>query len=295
MKIKKYKIGVIILVIILIFIYYLYNNKIESFTDINNIKIILNNPPYEGGFFSIFNMLLASLIDNPNTTEIQYNIISNKNSPVTYYINDNEEIFSKIFQEYKNIQSTNTIEVNSFVENTEGTKLYWKGKELYNENRNKLQPFNDVYKKYIILQPHIEEKIKYHINILKDKRYDHYIGVLVRSAAVGDNPGRKKYLDTINKLSNNLKTKYFLLIDNEEDLNFYKNNLKPNYYININRSPSNKGDAPHKNTNLKSLEELENVFIQVAVLSSCDILVHGSSNMATTSLIMNMEQKSVWI
>jgi integrase len=64
----------------------------------------------------------------------------------------------------------------------------------------------------------------------------------------------------LDKIDKTKKTKYFLCIDNEKDLQFYKTKLNPHYYININRSPTNKGDAPHINNNLKSLDEFEKVF-----------------------------------
>jgi len=297
-KINKKIILLLLIIIILLLIYFLYIKGIEKFTNINdnnNTKLILKTPSYSSGFFSIFNMLLASLIDNPNTTEIEYNIISNKDNPSSYYVNESEELFTKIFQSYQSSPSNKIVEINQFIPDTDGTKLYFKGLDLYNDNRYKLKPFNDVYTKYIIIEPHIKERIENHIKILKNGDYNQYIGILVRSEAIGHKYDRNKYLDIINNQSKNLKTKYFFCIDNEEDLQFYKTKLNPHYYININRSLTNKGDAPHTNNNLKTLDEFENVFIQVAVLSSCDILVHCSSNMATASLIMNMEQKSVCI
>ena len=96
----------------------------------------------------------------------------------------------------------------------------------------------------------------------------------------------------LNKLGNN--NKHFLRIDNNDDLNYYKEKL-PQYYItNINRSKNNQGNAPHKN-NLQSLNDLENIFIEIYLLSECDILIHCVSNMATASLYMNMKQESVFI
>jgi hypothetical protein len=42
-------------------------------------------------------------------------------------------------------------------------------------------------------------------------------------------------------------------------------------------------------------EELEDIFLEVALLSKCDILIHCASNMARISLVMNKNQKSIFL
>jgi hypothetical protein len=305
MKQNNFRILIIILLIVIILLFLLFKkyNYIEKYNNINT-KIVFNNTiKYNSGFFSYFCFFLVSLIDNPNIVSLDYNVISNPYESATYYVNKGEKIFEKIFVPYEtNKEIHNVIQINDFNPKSPATKLYFDDIKNYNENRKNLQPFNDVYKKFIIIQPHIQEKINYHIQKLNEGNPEKTVGILVRSAAVwqdidqNSRPTREKYLNIINKLNeNNKNIKYFLCIDNNEDLNYYKKILTPNYYLDINRSDTNKGDAPHKNTALKSLDELEKVFIQVAVLSSCHILVHPNSNMATASLIMNMEQQSILV
>jgi len=304
MKKNNYKILILVLLILIILLFLLFKKYyyIENYNNINT-KIVFHNTKYGGGFFSYFCFFLASLVDNPNIVSLDYNIISNPYDPSTYYIKEGEKIFEKIFVPYEtNKEIYNVININDFISDSFATKLYFDSDKNYNENRNNLQPFNDVYKKFIIIQPHIQEKINYHIQKLNEGNPEKTIGILVRSAAVWQDidqnsiPTREKYLNIINKLNeNNKNIKYFLCIDNNEDLDYYKEILIPNYYIDINRSNTNKGDAPHRNSVLKSLDEFEKVFIQVAVLSSCNILVHPNSNMATASLIMNMQQESILV
>jgi hypothetical protein len=214
------------------------------------------------------------------------------------FIKEGEELFSKLFEVYDEQKPiTNTI-IGEHYENERVTGK--NASNYYNENRNKLQPFHDAYIKYIKIKPEIQNKINDATSELK-KDSEQLIGILIRSNSLaveqpsGKMPTREEYDSAINKIDKTKKTKYFLCIDNEKDLQFYKTKLNPHYYININRSPTNKGDAPHINNNLKSLDEFEKVFIQVAVLSSCDILVHCTSNMATASLYMNMNQKSIFV
>lgn len=304
MKKNNYNILILIIIILIILLFLLFkkNKFIEKYNNVNT-KIVFNNTNYGGGFFSYFCLFLASLVDNPNTVSLDYNVISNPHDSASYYVNEGEKIFEKIFLPYEtNEEIHKIININEFIPDTAASKLYFDSIKNYNENRNNLQPFHDAYKKFIIIQPHIQENINYHIQKLNEGNPEKTVGILVRSAAVwmGNDtsiiPTREKYLNIINKLNeNNKNIKFFLCIDNNEDLNYYKENLVPNYYLDINRSDTNKGDAPHKNSSLKSLDELEKVFIQVAVLSSCDILVHPSSNMATASLIMNMKQESILV
>ena len=295
---KKIKNIILFFIIFLLFLIYFFNKlkKLDLFTvNTNNTKLIFNNVGYSCGFFCYFNMIIASLIDNPNTTEIQYNLISKKEQPSTYYVEEYNNLLENIFIPYnENKPITNTIIIDKFIENTEGSKLYFKAKDFYNENRGQFKPFHDAYIKYIKLQPHIIEKIESHKNKLREGNPEKTIGILIRSAANGDLLGRDTVLNKIKELNlNNIK--FFFCIDNNIDLDFYKEHLTPNYYLDFKRAETNLGDAPHSDSSLKTLEELENVFIQVAVLSTCDLLLHCNSNMAITSLFMNMNQQSIYI
>jgi hypothetical protein len=288
----------LILIILLVFIYYININYYKEFFTINNnTKIVFNNVSYGCGFFCYFNMVIAALIDNPNTTEIEFNIISKKSEPASYYVEEGNNLYNNLFIPYnQNVPINNVITIDHFIDNTEGSVLYFKAKEFFNENREQFRPFHNAYKKYIHLQPNISDKIKFHTNKLKEGDPQIIIiGILVRSAANGDTPGRDKYLNTIKYLNLGDNVKYFFCIDNDVDLEFYKEQLKPNYYLDLRRAPTNLGDAPHSDTELKSLDELEKIFIQVAVLSTCNILLHCNSNMAITSLFMNMEQRSIHV
>lgn len=262
---------------------------------LKNKKIVFSRNP-SGGFFSNFNMLIDNLTDSNNIVEIEYNVLSGGESLL--FIKEGEELFSKLFENYK--EKDKEPEYVEYV-NTHKTKniIAKDASNMYGENRNKLQPYNDAYKKYIIVKTNIKEKLNREIEKLKEGKYDKLIGVFVRSNALGSEqprghmPSREEYMNTINNLNDNNK-KYFLSIDNNDDFNFYKEKLKPHYFTDIKRSDNNQGNAPHRN-NLQLLKELENAFIEVYLLSQCDILIHCLSNMATASLYMNMDQQSVFI
>ena len=280
-----------------------YKNKLRSKGGNKNIKLIINNDMGNRGFFSHFNQLLCALVDNPETTEIEFNLVSTPKNATTYYIKEGEEIFSKLFEKYDlNKPITDTVSLTNFTNNSYASKLYFDALNNFNNNRDKLQPFNDAYNKFIKIKPNILDKIESHMKILKENNPEQLIGVLVRSQAVAVSQSKKRmatyeeYLNAINIENKNKSTKYFFVIDNNIDLEYYKNALTPNYYLkDLLRSDDNKSNAPHLNPNLKSLEELENIFIQVVILSKCDILVHCNSNMAIASLSMNMNQKSIFI
>ena len=109
-------------------------------------------------------------------------------------------------------------------------------------------------------------------------------------------PALDIYSNAIDKIDKTKKTKYFLRIDNEKDLEYYKNKYYPNYQTSITRSKDNIEDSLHvSNNKYLLLDDLENTYLEVALLSVSDILVHCVSNMATASLYMNMNQKSICV
>jgi GR25 family glycosyltransferase involved in LPS biosynthesis len=261
---------------------------------IKNKKIVFERNPH-GGFFSNFNMLIDNLANSNNIVEIEYNVLSGGESLL--FVKEGEELFSKLFENYK--EKDKTPEYTEYINTYKTDNI--KGKDasnMYGENRNKLQPYNDAFKKYIFIKQNIKDKINEEIKKLKEGKYDKLIGLLVRSKDLGGEqprgymPSREEYMNELNKLGNN--NKYFLRIDNNDDLKYYKEKLQQYYATNINRSNSNQGNAPHRN-NLQSVNDLENIYIEIYLLSECNVLVHCVSNMATASLYMNMDQQSVFI
>ena len=299
---KKNIIKFLILSVIVLIISLIYINTNEGFKNQENIKLIVTQ--HDGGFFSNFNKMMIYLIDNPNITCIEYNIIASPSNPPMYYVKKDEEVFSKLLENYdENVSIDKTITIstiNNGFYNSPANKLYFDSANNYNENRYKLEPFNKAYNKYIKIQPHILTKIDAYMDIINEGNPQQLIGILVRSQAVQEGQNKsaispQKYLDAINNINKDKSTKYFFCIDNKQDLEYYKEQLVPNFYLDLNRSENNLGDSPHMSDDVKSLDELEKIFIQVVLLSKCDILVHCNSNMATTSLFMNMDQQSIFI
>lgn len=291
---NKKIIGYCILILILFFLSFLLTlYKIENF---ENINLIIQSAP-TSGFFSNFNKLITYLVDNPSITKITYDMRSHGLHTAFSYIRENEELFSKIFEDYdEGVNTTNIInglQYQSF--RITGNQAY----NFYNDNRNMLQPFNKAYNKYIKIKPHIQEKIDYKVNELKNGS-DQIIGIFIRSNALANEqpsgvmPTRKEYIDAINNIKKSNNVKYFFCIDNENDLEYFKQLYTPNYYTDIRRTSNTNDGEPHTKT-MGTLQDLENSFIEVCVMSQCDILVHCVSNMVTASLYMNMNQKSICI
>lgn len=262
-----------------------------------NKKLIIKSGVWMG-FFSNFNKLLTHLVDNPTITKIDYQMKSfGQGSPFSF-IKEGEELFSKLFEPYdENKEISETLEK----ENYDDTRITGPGAaNYYNENRTQLQPFHDAYKKYIKIKPEIQKKIDEKIKALKEGDPEKIIGIFIRSEALageqpsGKMPSREDYKRILDSIDKTKKTKYFLCIDNNDDLEYYKEHYKPNYYTNIRRTTNNTNGEPHKNT-MGTLEELENSFIEVVLLSQCNILVHCLSNMVTASLYMNMNQESKFV
>ena len=128
------------------------------------------------------------------------------------------------------------------------------------------------------------------------------IGIFVRSNALANEqpkhkmPRRKDYIDAIKNIdTKSINTKYFLRIDNNEDLNFYKNTFTKHFYLDMKRADTNKFDAPHNTKKFLPLEELEKIYIEIALLSNCEYIVHCSSNMVSSALFMNMDSISIFV
>jgi hypothetical protein len=257
----KYKqllfISIIIIILLLIRnIIINSSNNIEHFENKDNITLEIQS--HGGGFFSNFNKIFETYDDGNESTKI--------------------------------IRTDNYVDYSITMQNAYN---------YYNENRNKLQPYHDTYKKYIKIHSHIQDKIDRKLIELKEN-CDQLICIFVRSDALHKEqpslrmPTREEYDSAIERIPKSDKVKYFLCIDNNDDLEYYKNKYYPNYYTSIRRTKNVTDGEPHVNS-MGSLEELENSFIEVVLMSNCDILVHCVSNMATASLYMNMKQQSICV
>lgn len=295
----KYKqlLYICIIILILLLIRSIINKSVENFE--NKGPITLETQSHGGGFFSNFNKLISNLKYYKNVNKIIFNMKSKKEYKAFYFIAENEELFSKIFDIYdesNSINDTEIIKADHYIDNSiTGTKAY----KFYNENRIKLQPYNDIYNKYIKIKSPIKYKINKKITELKENA-DQLICIFVRSEALKDEqpsgkmPTRDDYVKALDKIPKSKNVKYFLCIDNNDDLEFYENKYTPNYYTPIRRTKNKKDGEPHTNS-IGTLEDLESSFIEVMLMSSCDILVHCVSNMATASLYINMNQQSIFI
>ena len=253
-----------------------------------------------GGFFSIFNKFITYLVITPNVVEIEYNVRSPNHITAMSYIKEGEELFSKIFEPYNtNKRIDETVEVQYYRSNEEGAITGPKAYENYNSNRDKLQPYHDAYTKYIKIKPHIQERIDERIRELKEGS-EQLVGIFLRSNTLKDEqpnkrmPTREEYASAIESIDKTKKTKYFFCVDNTSDLEYFKDLYQPNYYTDIRRVDTKNSGEPHKKT-YGTLKDLEDSFIEVVLLSHCDILVHCVSNMATASLYINMKQQSICV
>ena len=263
-----------------------------------NTKLIIK--AHLGGFFSNFNKLINYLTDHPDIVEIEYDVRSTGIGQQLPFIKEGEEIFGKLFEPYSENKTINNTIVGQYYENYNitATNAY----QNYNDNRFKLQPYHNSFIKYIKIKPHLQERLNKMINDLQSD-CDQVIGIFVRSNALsveqpsGKLPTRDDYINAIKNIDTTSKrTKYFLRIDNDDDLTFYQNQFKPYYNTNISRSKDNTRNSLHiSHDQYLTLEDLENTYLEVALLSYCNILVHCVSNMATASLYMNMNQKSICV
>jgi hypothetical protein len=300
---KQQHIYIVLIISFIVVTIYIYNTNIkealENYDETKNPKLIFN--AHWSGLFCNINRLINYLVIYPNIREIDFNVLSSKTNHKPF-IGENIEIFSKLFQKYKEDIPIDTIYNYTGTEFSNFEHLTHKqAYQYYNENRYKLEPYNKAFNKYIHLLPHLQERLDKMVIDMKNGA-DQVIGIFVRSNALaaeqptGVMPTREEYLEAISKLDTfSKKTKYFLRIDNEEDYEFYKSKLSPVYETNIKRAQTNKGDAPHTNGEYLTLEDLENTYLEIALLSRCDILVHCVSNMATAALYMNMNLISICV
>lgn len=290
----KKNIAIIIFIIAIIFLLS-YKSK-EGFHNTTDSNEIVFKTYLPGGLCCHLNILITHLVDYPNTTKVTYDVRSpNRKSPISF-IKENEELFSLLFDTYDEgteiEQTMNVANINRF--DITGVKAF----NFYNNNRDGLLPYSQAYKKYIHIKPHIQEMIDAKASEMRET-YTNIVGIFIRSNALKDEqpngkmPSREDYVNAINNIQIP-NTKYFLCIDNTEDLEYFKELCAPNYYTDIRRTDERNNGEPHTNT-YGSLKDLQDSFIEVALLSQCDCLIHCVSNMATASLYMNMNQISICV
>jgi len=264
----------------------------------SNTKLILK--ANVGGFFSNFNKLINYLTDHKDIVEIEYDVRATGIGNSLPFINEGEEIFNKLFIPYT---ENKTIDNTIIAENYENYNItYTNAINNYNENRGRLQPYHDSFIKYIKIKQDLQDKLNKLIEELKSD-CEQVIGIFVRSSSLsteqpsGKMPTRDDYMNAIKNIdTSSKKTKYFLRVDNDDDLKFYQEQFKPYYNTKISRSKDNTRNSLHiSHDQYLTLEDLENTYLEVALLSQCETLVHCVSNMATASLYMNMNQKSICV
>ena len=312
---KQEHIYIILIISFIVVSVYIYNTSIkealEDYDETKNPKLVFNG--HWSGLFCNLNRLVNYLVIYPNIREIDFNVLASTTNHKPF-IGENVEMFSKLFQKYKEDIPIDKVYNYTGYEFSKFDHLTHKqAYQYYNENRYKLEPYNKAFNKYIHLLPHLQERLDRMVNEMRSNcdssqqlgnncQFDQVIGIFVRSNALaveqpsGVMPTREEYLEAISKIdTTSKKTKFFLRIDNDEDYNFYKSKLSPIYETSIKRSETNKGDAPHSKGEYLSLEDLENTYLEIALLSHCDILVHCVSNMATAALYMNMNLVSICV
>lgn len=261
--------------------------------------VIFKTDP-RAGMFSNLNRIVTGLLRIQDIKHVEWSMYPEKNGCMGYDISG--EMFSLIFK--TNVPPDNSLGLyKKICDNwNEWTQNRITGNDAslyYGNNRDKLEPYSKVFNEYFKLQPSIKEIIDLRTSELH-YGYNNVIGVIVRNSGnnalaneqlKGRMPTRNEYTEVLNKLSRS-NQRYFFCIDNNDDLDFFKE-LYPNcYYTNIRRSSSKDDSEPHKKT-LGSLNDLIDTFVEIYLCSSCHTLVHCITNMATTSLYINMNQTSV--
>lgn len=262
--------------------------------------VIFKTDPGDAGMFSNLNRIVTYLYFTPNIKKIEWSMYGSNKGCMGYDISG--EMFSLIFKDNTNIDDSSILSKNVCLNWGEWTPNRITGNDAslyYGTNRDKLEPYSKTFHRYFKLQDNIKELINSKISELHTG-YSDVIGVIVRNS--GNNalaneqlkkrmPTQNEYIEAINKVSR-LNQRYFFCIDNKEDLDFFKERYPNCYYTNIRRSISKNDSEPHKKT-LGSINDLIDTFIEIYLCSSCHTLIHCVTNMATTSLYINMNQVSI--
>ena len=167
----------------------LKNHVDDKFLDKSkHLKLIMNE--HHSGFFCNFNRLIHYLMLFPNIIEIEFNIKSNINRHKPF-IGPNVELFSTLFEYYKepyvHVDDVLNISGNDFLGLASADNAYI----YYNEKRNKLDCYSDSFTKYIKLRPHIQHKLDLMVRELKSN-CELTVGIFVRSEALAKEQPSKK-------------------------------------------------------------------------------------------------------
>ena len=252
----------------------------------SKFKIVAIKEYPNGGLFSNVNKTLEFLYHNQHFENVIWYLTSQNQGPFCY-IKEGEELFSHIFEQY-HIKLNDKIATypNSIKEKINQIQCY--------KNREKLKVYNPIFNRYFKIKDDIND-----IVLRKSENFnENTIGILVRGDKLKNEqptkkmPSLEKYLNAVKHL-NIQDPNFFLSIDNMKDLYLFKHMFAPNYHTDIRRSKNNTIE-PHLHL-MGTEKDLIDSFVEVFLLSKCKYLIHPVSNMATTSLIMNNEQKSIFI
>ena len=143
---KQEYIYIILIFSFIIISFYIYNSEIkeslEDYDPTKNPKLVLNG--HWSGLFCNLNRLINYLVIYPNIREIDFNVLASTTNHKPF-IGENVEIFSKLFQKYKEgapidtIYNYNGMEFSNF-----GHLTHKQAYQYYNENRYKLEPYNNI-------------------------------------------------------------------------------------------------------------------------------------------------------
>jgi len=165
----------------------------------------------------------------------------------------------------------------------------------FNEYRHNIYK---AYKRQLIPNDWLQKKI----NVFYNKYFDkstYYIGVHIRSSYkykmehIGTKGLIKHYMRDIDKLTTkhkNKQIKIYLATSLQKVVNIFKNKYGNMIIYNFN----NKNMLKNVNINLQDwdrnanvVDECTNVYLDTVILSKCDIIIAGCSNIFYNSLLMN--------
>lgn len=251
------------------------------------------------GLCANFNRILTFLSKCQPIHSVKWRMYGQESGCMGY--KTDKELFGQIFNEFES-----SLNINNTIKS-----YHWEhfcfdpsritGKEAfqyYGNNRHKLEPYTNVYKHFFSLKDEfklrVDEKIKDLRNEIESKKV---VGIIVRNSALAGEqlrnkmPTREEYKEQIDRFKDH---RFFLCVDNEDDLEYFKSICQDFYHTDIRRSLNSNDIEPHKKT-VAYNDEFIKTFVEIYLCSSCDILIHCITNMATTSLILNSNQQSIHI
>jgi hypothetical protein len=268
----------------------------NSTQELGNDVSITFKTDSNAGLFSNFNRIITILNESSHVKRVKWDIYGQNSGCMGY--DNSGELFSSVFEDF---DESNELPLIEYISYNWGVykPVRITGMEAidYYMNRDKLLPFNKIFKKYFKLKPHIQSIMENEIKKIRNGS-DLLIGLVVRSTPLKDEqpkgrmPTRDEYEYVIDNIPGDKYNRYFLCVDNHEDLNFYKSKLSNSYHTNIRRSDTCNDIEPHKKTRGTWNDFLDSL-LEVYYLASCDAIIHCVSNMATASLYMNMNQISI--